>query len=116
MGYVTIFCQIILSDNAKKIVEEPFSAVFRKSSASENFMDKRGEGGGEYGDFPSKNFCLTEPKTFVREPFSVSLVLGIENFYASVGYVTIFCQIILSDSAEKFCRGDLQCCNSEKFR
>ena len=71
---------------------------------------------GGYQVFPSKNFCLTELKTFVREPFSVWLVLGIEKFYASVGYVTIFCQIILSDGAEKFCRKTLQCCNSEKFR
>ena len=98
----------------KIFVEEPFSAVFRKSSASENFMDK--SGGGGYQVFPSKNFCLTELKTSVREPFSVWLVLGIEKFYASVGYVTIFCQIILSDGAEKFCRKTLQCCNSEKFR
>ena len=50
-------------------------------------MDKRG---GEYQDFPSKVFCLTVPKIFVGEPFSVSLISGIENFYASEGYVTIF--------------------------
>ena len=32
-------------------------------------MDKRG--GGEYQDFASKFFCLTVPKDFVEEPFSV---------------------------------------------
>ena len=32
------------------------------------------------------------PKNFVGEPFSVSLVSGIEKFYASEGYVTIFCR------------------------
>ena len=53
-------------------------------------MDKRG--GGEYQDFPSKIFCLTVPKNFVGEPFSVSLISGIEQFYASEGYVTIFCR------------------------
>ena len=51
-------------------------------------MDKRG--GGEYQDFPSKIFCLTVPKNFVGEHFSVSLISGIGKFYASEGYVTIF--------------------------
>ena len=55
-------------------------------------MDKRGGGGGgkEYHNFLSKNFCLTVPKNFVGEPFSVSLISGIEKFYASEGYFTIF--------------------------
>ena len=30
------------------------------------------------------------PKNFVGEPFSVSLISGIEKSYASEGYVTIF--------------------------
>ena len=30
------------------------------------------------------------PKNFVGQPFSVSLISGIETFYASEGYVTIF--------------------------
>ena len=51
-------------------------------------MDKRG--GGEYQDFLSKIFCPTVPKNAVGESFSVSLILGIEKFYASEGYVTIF--------------------------
>ena len=45
---------------------------------------------GEYQYFPSINFCLTVPKKFVGEPFSVSLISGIEKVYASDGYVTIF--------------------------
>ena len=45
---------------------------------------------GKYQDFPSKIFCLTVPKNFVEEPFSVSLISGVENFYASEGYATIF--------------------------
>ena len=52
-------------------------------------LDKKG-GGGEYQDIPSKIFCLTVPKKFVGESFSVSLISGIEKFYASEGYVTIF--------------------------
>ena len=43
-----------------------------------------------YHKFPSKIFCLTVPKNFLKEPFSVSLISGIGKFYASEGYVTIF--------------------------
>ncbi len=60
---------------------------FREFLVAKKFMDKKA---GEYQDFPSKVFCLTFPKKFVGEPFSVSLISGIENFYASEGYVTIF--------------------------
>ena len=49
-------------------------------------------GGREYHDFLSKLFSLTLPKIFVGEPFSVSLISGIEKFYASEGFVTIFCR------------------------
>ena len=56
---------------------------------------------GEYQDFASKIFCLTVPKNFVGHAFRVSLLSGLEKFYASEGYVTIFCRIFLSHSAEK---------------
>ena len=39
---------------------------------------------GENHDFPPKLFCLTVPKNFVKEPFSVSLTAGIEKFQ---GYI-----------------------------
>ena len=66
---------------------------------------------------PSKLFCLTVPKNFVQEPFSVSLISGIENFYALEGYVTIFCRIFLCDSAERFRRrgGEYQHFPSKNF-
>ena len=86
---------------------------FRKFLVAKKFMDKKW---GEYQNFPSKTFCLTVPKNFVGEPFSVSLISGIENFYASEGYVTIFCRNFLSGSSEKLCRGTLLCCVSESFR
>ena len=70
----------------------------------------------KYQDFPSKTFCLTVPKNLVGEPFSVSLISGIEKFYALEGYVTIFCRIFLSRSTEKLCGGTLLCCVSESFR
>ena len=49
---------------------------------------RRGRG---YQDFPPKIFCLTVPKISVGgESFSVSLISGVEKFYAAEGYVTIF--------------------------
>ena len=41
-------------------------------------MDKGG-GGGSYQNFQSNIFSLTVPKNFVKEPFSVSLILGIKK-------------------------------------
>ena len=49
---------------------------FRKSLESKNNRDKRR---GGYHDFLSKLFCLTVPKNFVWESFSVSLISGIEK-------------------------------------
>ena len=67
-------------------------------------MDKK----GEYQNFPSKIFCLTVPENFVGEPFSVSLISGIEKVYVSEGYVTIFRRnFILSHSTETFRKGTL---------
>ena len=62
---------------------------FRKFPVAKKFMDER----GEYQGFPSKVFCLTVPKNFVGEPFSVSLISGVEKIRASEGYVTIFRRI-----------------------
>ena len=63
----------------------------------------------EYQDFTSKIFCLTVPKNFVQEPFSVSLFSGIEKFYALEGYVTIFHRMFLYDSPEVLRRETLWC-------
>ena len=75
---------------------------------SENFRQRkslsiRGEERG-ISSFAVDFFCLTVPKSFVQEPFSVSLFSGIEKIYALEGYATIFCRISLSDSAEIFRR------------
>ena len=45
-------------------------------------MDKRG---GEYQDFPSKIFCLTVPKNFVGESFTVAIISGIEKVWIRGG-------------------------------
>ena len=58
-----------LSHSAGKFRREPFCAVFQKTSGSEKFSDKNG--GGEHQDSPSNSFCITVPKNFIGEPFSV---------------------------------------------
>ena len=47
-------------------------------------------GGGGIKIFRRIFFYLTVVKNFVGQPFSVSLISGIEKFYASEGFVTIF--------------------------
>ena len=73
---------------------------FRKFPVAKKFMDKRGR--GEYQDFPSEVFCLTVPKIFVGEPFTVSLISGIGIFYASEVYVTIFRRKLFVSQCRKF--------------
>ena len=87
---------------------------FREFLVPIKFMDNK----GEYQDFLSKNFCLTVSKNLVGEPFRVSLISisGIATFYASEGYDTVFRRFFLSRRTEKFRRGTLLCCVSEKFR
>ena len=97
----------------KNFAGEPFCAVFQKSSSSEKVCGQKGW--GEYQDFASKIFCLTVPRNFVGQAFRVSPISVLEKFYASEGYVTIFCRNLLSHSAEKFRRGSLLCCVSESF-
>ena len=71
----------LLSDSAEEFRRGTLLCCF-----SENFRYPKSlwikTGGGEYQELPSKNFCLTVPKNFVRESFSVSLISGIEKFYA----------------------------------
>ena len=46
------------------------------------------------------------PKNFVGQPFRVSLISGIEKFYASEGYVTIFRQIFFVSQYGKTLQGN----------
>ena len=86
-GSDTIFHRIFfVSQNRKTLHGNPSVLCFRKILAAKKLLDKK----GEYQYYPSKIFCLTVPKKFVGEPFSVSLISGIEKVYASDGYVTIF--------------------------
>ena len=79
----------LLSHSTEKLRTGTF-LCFTKFLVSKKFMDKRGGGGREYHDFLSKIFCLTVPKIFVGEPFSVSLTSGIEKIFAYQGNITIF--------------------------
>ena len=65
-------------------------------------MDKRGED----QDFLSKIFCLIVPKSFVGDPFNVSVFPGIKKFYASMGYVTNFCRNIFCLTVPKNLSGN----------
>ena len=58
----------LLSHNAEKFGKRTLLCCL-----SENFRYRKSLciGGGGYQDFPSKNFCLTMPKTLAREPFCV---------------------------------------------
>ena len=87
-NYVTIFLpEFFVSQHRNISQKNPSVLCFRKILVAKKFMDKSE---GEVSRFPSKIFCLTLPKTFVGEPFSVSLISGIEKVYSSENYVTIF--------------------------
>ena len=57
-------------------------------------------------DFPSKIFCLVVQNDFVGQTFRFSLISGIEQFYASDGYVTIFCRSFFLSQCPKFSLGN----------
>ena len=83
-----------------KTRREHLCAVFQKISGSEKVYGEEGAG-AEYQDFPVKFICVTAPKNFVGEPFNVSLVSGIEKFYASEAYVTIFLRKVFVSQCRK---------------
>ena len=56
---------------------------FRKFLLSKKVRDRR----RGYQDCPSRTFCLSIPKNFVREPFSVSLISGVETLYNYEGNI-----------------------------
>ena len=66
-----------LSHSTEELRWERIRNVFHKTCGSESFMDERGGCQG----FLSKLLCLTVPKSFVEEPFSVSLNWSIEKLF-----------------------------------
>ena len=85
----------------------------RKFLAAKKIMDKKG--GGKCQNFRSKFFYLKVPKNFVEEPFSLSLISGIEKIHGSEGYVTIVRLKFFVSQCENFRRGTFLCCVSENF-
>ena len=79
-------------------LRNPSVLCFRKFLIAKKFMDKRE---GEVSRFSFEIFCLTVPKKFVGEPFSVSLLSGIEKYYASEGYIPIFRRKFLCPTVPK---------------
>ena len=64
--YATIFRRIFFVSQYRKTSQGNHSVLcFGMFPVANKFMDKK----GEYQNFPSKIFCLTVPKNFVREPF-----------------------------------------------
>ena len=61
---------------------------------------------GKHQKFPSKFFCLLVQKIFVGEPFFVSLISGIEKFYAYEENITIFLRIFFASHCRKFSQGN----------
>ena len=77
-------------------------------------LDKRE---GEYQDFLSKNFCLTVPKIFVGEYFTVAVFSATGKVWRREGAVSRFyVENFLSHSAESFRRGILYCCSNFGYR
>ena len=81
------FADIFVSQYGKTLQWNSFVLFFGKFPVANKFMDTKG---GECQGFPSELFCLTVPKNFAGQPFRVSLISGIEKFYAKEGNFTVF--------------------------
>ena len=104
-GSVDIFRRKNFVSQCRNISQRnPSVLCFRKILIGDKFMDKRV---GRSAKMFRRKFCLTVQKFFVGEPFRMSLISGIEKFYAYEGYVTTFRRFFLSHSAEKTRRGTL---------
>ena len=74
MSRFSIFCRkFFVSQCQKSSQVNSFVLFFRKYRVAKKLMD---QGGVEYQDFPSEIFCLTVPKNFVGESFTVAVFLG----------------------------------------
>ena len=70
---ITFFCGKLLVSQCPNILWASLQC-FRKLGVSKNFMQNR-----VYHNFPSKNNCFIEPKNFVKEHNTVSLVSGFKK-------------------------------------
>ena len=86
---------------------------FRKFLVAKKFLEKKE---GEVSSFLSITFCLKVPKNAVGEPYSNSLISGIEKNFASNGLCDEFLSKIFCLTVLKLFVEDLFQCNvSENF-
>ena len=96
------FAEVFVSQYRKTLHGNPSVLCFGMFPLANELLDNKG--GGECQDFPSKIFCLTVPKSFAGHPLRVSLISGIEKFYAKRALCHNFSSKILSRSTESLCR------------
>ena len=77
---------------------------------SKTFWDMRGE--RQFHDFLSEIFCHSVPIIFVGEPFSVSLVLGIQNLMLKWVIPRFSSESFFSHSGEKIPEAIFSCVNN----
>ena len=85
MSLFSIFCQNLFVPQCRTI-SSVSPLVFHRFRVSEIFWISW----GEHQDLLSNIFCLTVPKIFVAEHFTLPLFSGIEKFHASEDYVFTF--------------------------
>ena len=84
----------------------------RKVMVAKKFLDKREV---ELSRFSVENILSHSAEKSRRHPFRVSLIPGIETFYAKRGLCHNFSSKFLYRSTESLCRGTRLGCVSEKF-
>ena len=85
-----------LSHSAEKFRRGVESFSVSLNSGSEKVWIRGGGEGGEYQDFPSKNFCLTVPKISVGELFTVAINSGIEKVLIRGGVSRFSVEVFVS--------------------
>ena len=94
-----------VSQYRKTLQGNPSVLCFGKFSVANKFMDKK----GGLSNFSVETFCLTVPKNAVGEPFSLTLISGIEKFWMRgwKGVSRFSVENFLSHSACKYRRATL---------
>ena len=107
MSRFSIFCRNFFVSQCRKYSQaNPSVLCLRKFSVAKKLMDKK----GGVSRFSVENFCLTVPKIFVGESFTVALISGTEKVWRRREGIKILRRIFLSHSAENLRRGILYCC------
>ena len=99
-----MFFSKLLSSHSVEKCRRGFLQSFNNFSYGESLEEKvRGE---KYQDFPLKVSYLAVPESFVGQPFMVSLISGIEKFYAPERCITIFCPEIFVSQYRNISQGN----------